>query len=471
VTSPTVIEPVAPPGAASDSNVPRQRERFGVADELTCYYDRPAEPANVHLEVRVPGRLDAAELRAAIDAVLTAEPRLGARKAPRSRWRSSYYWEWPAGPGVEPVFVASCADAADLDRCRAAFLSRSPSLDQSPPFLLLLAAAPDGDRLILNAHHARLDGMSCLRLLSEVALRYGAPQARARSGASEDQAGQPAAEAYPVPELALEGSAAGIGSVPGSPRRRARPAVPLAAARIARQPAAADPKAAPGYGACLVAWDGLAAAAERLRDLGCSVNDLLIAGLIATIARWNAELGARSGVMRITMPIGDRTQAGTEGSWANRSRLTVVSVQAPADATIGALLGEVAAHTSRAKDTLGPQVDVASRILTALPVPTAAKGLLLRAGLRTAGSWACDTSLVSNLGVVEPIRFGGQSVDGVWFSTSAHMPRGLSLGAVTLGTRVRLTFRYRRALFDDAAAAQFASTYSRLLDHFARQET
>jgi len=42
---------------------------------------------------------------------------------------------------------------------------------------------------------------------------------------------------------------------------------------------------------------------------------------------------------------------------------------------------------------------------------------------------------------------------------------------VTLGTRVRLTFRYRRALFDDAAAAQFASTYSRMLDHFARQET
>jgi hypothetical protein len=47
----------------------------------------------------------------------------------------------------------------------------------------------------------------------------------------------------------------------------------------------------------------------------------------------------------------------------------------------------------------------------------------------------------------------------MWFSTSAHMPRGLSVGSITVGGRLHLCFRYRRALFDDAAAAQFAGFY------------
>jgi NRPS condensation-like uncharacterized protein len=245
----------------------------------------------------------------------------------------------------------------------------------------------------------------------------------------------------------------------------------MAAARIASQPAQGARRAAPGYGACLVAWEGLPMAAQRLRELGCSTNDLLITALIVAIARWNAQLGARTGGIRITMPIGARSPANAAESWANRSRLSVVSVRPSADAGITGLLAEVAAQTRRAKSSAGEQVDPVSRILTSLPAPTAAKGLLLRLGLRLAGSWACDTSLVSNLGVADPIQFGRLIVDEVWFSTSAHMPRGLSLGAVTLGTRLRLTFRYRRALFSDAAAAQFASSYTHLLDHFAWQET
>ena len=56
-------------------------ERFDVADELTCYYDRPAEPANVHLEVRVPGKLEPSELRAAVRAVLQAEPGVTVRQS------------------------------------------------------------------------------------------------------------------------------------------------------------------------------------------------------------------------------------------------------------------------------------------------------------------------------------------------------------------------------------------------------
>jgi hypothetical protein len=50
------------------------------------------------------------------------------------------------------------------------------------------------------------------------------------------------------------------------------------------------------------------------------------------------------------------------------------------------------------------------------------------------------------------------------------MPRGLSLGAVSVGGRLQLTFRYRRALFTGADAADFVGRYAKVLDQFTGQE-
>ena len=56
--------------------------------------------------------------------------------------------------------------------------------------------------------------------------------------------------------------------------------------------------------------------------------------------------------------------------------------------------------------------------------------------------------MLSNLGnVTEPPTFGTLTPTRMWFSTSAHMPRGLSVGAITVGGRLQLCFRYRNALF------------------------
>ena len=51
----------------------------------------------------------------------------------------------------------------------------------------------------------------------------------------------------------------------------------------------------------------------------------------------------------------------------------------------------------------------------------------------------------------------------MWFSTSAHMPRGLSVGAITVDGHLQLCFRYRHALFDAAAAHDFAAEYAAAL--------
>jgi hypothetical protein len=97
------------------------------------------------------------------------------------------------------------------------------------------------------------------------------------------------------------------------------------------------------------------------------------------------------------------------------------------------------------------------------------KRAVLRLALRTAGPLLCDTSLVSNLGVAGPLRFGTADVTGMWFSTSAHMPRGLSVGAVTAAGRLHLCLRYRRALFSEPSAARFAGLYATALENLTSQ--
>jgi NRPS condensation-like uncharacterized protein len=223
----------------------------------------------------------------------------------------------------------------------------------------------------------------------------------------------------------------------------------------------------------LRSWDSqeLAGAA---RGSGASVNDVLITALMLTIADWNASrrpagrgLAGRPGLIRITMPVGDRLQAGPGGAWANRSRLAVVAARVAAGADPALVLAEVARQTTLAKRRQGLQVDAVSRALTAAPIPAEVKRVALRAALRIAGPALCDTALLSNLGPVEPPSFAGLTASQVWFSTSAHLPRGLSVGAVSAAGQLRLTFRYRRALLSAADAAEFGGRFALALDRLA----
>ncbi len=454
-------------------------EPFAVPDELTCYYDRAAEPANVHVEVRVPGSLDSVGVRAAVASVLAAESRLRARRAAAGRWQLRYHWEFRPAADHDPVSTAAFGDEASLARLRSAFLSVSPPLDVAPPLTLLLAAGPGGDRLILNAHHAWLDGLSCLRLMNEIAGAYcrqmasagPAGHAAAMSGGilptvtGPEMAGSPH-QNFGAPQRQPTGTTPAVGRT-----GRSRAGVPrlVPVARIAPQRDSGT-GADDGYGVELRSWAGLPATGG-LRSAGYSVNDLLVTALILTIGGWNARHGGKARQVRVTMPVGDRDQAGPGGQWANRSRLTAVTARTDTAASALDVLDAVSRQAGRAKAQHCAQVDPVSRALTGIPAPVAVKRMLLRAALRTAGPLLCDTSLISNLGVVEPIFFGQEQATELWFSTSAHMPRGLSVGAVTCLGRLQLTFRYRRALFSDASGSSFARQFCQVLDDLTAEET
>jgi hypothetical protein len=429
---------------------------FGVADELAWYYDAPGEPSNVHLEARVPGHLDPAALRAATAAALAAQPRARVRRAARGWWRLRQAWEVPARPDRDPVTAATWADEEELDRERERFLAAAPSLERSPPLRVLLAAGPGEDRVILNAHHSALDGLSCLDLLRSIARHYPAgagadAHGGNADGGNADRAGPPSADAGPGPTAVRSGPSRPAGWRPG-------------VARIAADRPGDGGRDRPGSVFRLLPPRPVPTA----RPGRATVNDLLIAALIVAIARWNAGHGRPAGRIRITMPVNSRAP-GSDGAAGNLSRLTSVTAPAPAGrhpaAELGALIADVAGQTRSAKDHAGPQVDPVSRAWAAAWAPPAVKRRLLRLGLRTGGRLLCDTSLVSNLGVVaDPPRFGSLAVSGLWFSTSAHMPRGVSAGAVTIGGRLYLCLRCRHALLGAAAAARFADGYGAALD-------
>jgi len=288
------------------------------------------------------------------------------------------------------------------------------------------------------------DGRSCLLLLGLIADIYSGRDAAPPTAGREDAADVP-------------------GNVP-SRTRALRPA-----ARIAPQRADGQ---APGYGFRLLGWPGVPAVPRHEAGPRATVNDLLVAALAETVRRWNAGLRERrpGRRIRISMPI-DARPPGHDEALGNLSRLCTVTAE-PAMSSRRDLIAAVAAQTRQAKDQPGPQVNPALAAMTRAPLPAGIKRFLVRLAARRLGSLAVDTSLLSNLGnVASPPRFGPLTPERMWFSTSAHMPRGLSVGAVTVAGRLQLCFRYRHALLDDAAASAFAEQYAAVLTHLTEPGT
>jgi NRPS condensation-like uncharacterized protein len=258
-----------------------------------------------------------------------------------------------------------------------------------------------------------------------------------------------------------------VPALPAARRTRGRVAL-RPATRIA--PHGAD-EHAPGYGFCMLEWPGVPAVPQRPGEPKATVNDLLVAALAETISRWNAARQEEhpGRCIRISVPA-DARPSGGHDALGNLSRLCTVTAE-PAASGHDDLVAAVAAQTRQAKDQPGPQVSLALTAVARLPLPVTAKRRLIRLAVRGLGRLAADTSLLTNLGnVTSPPRFGFLTPVHMWFSTSAHMPRGLSVGAITVDGRLQLCFRYRRALLDDAAAGDFAAEYAEVLGRLAAQE-
>ena len=436
-----------------------RRVPFNVVDQVVLLMDSPAEPWSVHLEARVCGTLDEDRLRTAVHSALRRHPMGRARKVEPSPAINRDYWELTRELDVDPLRVVDCADDAALDAARARLQSLHVPLSQSPPVRVWLARHPDGDVVMLNAHHAATDGYGVLRLLHSISRSY---------------TGQP--DPMPDSDFLADRSLAGrLTGADRSTRLRRYLAVAerlrdllTAPARLARDAGWEQP----GYGIHQVGLDREHTTKLVELEHSGSVNDVLVAALHLTVAAWNARHKTPCGRISVLVPANLRPPQCHEEMVGNFSLPARISTSPRQRTSPTETLAAVTAQTSRKKQTgMGTALlEVLSRTwLLPLRAKQAAADLLPVVNNRFV-----DTALLTNLGSVkEPPSFGADAGDttALSFSAPTKMPLGLSIGAVTVADRLHLAFRYRHPLFGPEAARSFADCYLTQLDEIVEALT
>lgn len=444
---------------APDVRAVQESWPFTPIEELDCYLETVAEPSLVQLETHVQGHLDPVALASALTGALAADPAARRHLAATSRWRRRLHWEAAtpairAGAATVPLTVTSWDSAVELTALRER-LSAWPIPLHDGAVRLILAAGPERDVVILQTHHAAFDGISSVTLLAAICAEY-------RRHACVTAGSRPKADGSPPPVIPPARPAQSARPARASrPGRQRGPRVPDAVTRIApqdRQPGRS------GYGSVRRSVP-VPRPARRGSGPFPTVNDLLVTALILTVDRWNAAHGRRSGLIRIGIPVNDRDPRHRWAGPGNQTRLIRITARPGQRADTATLLAHVAARTRAARRQPRPGLDAASRLLGTGWAPTAVKGRSVRLVQRLAAPVGTDTSVISNLGVIpDPPSFSGSGQEPLWFSGPARMPRGLGVGAVTVGGRLHLCVHYRHALLSQEAAERFTAMYRGTLD-------
>jgi NRPS condensation-like uncharacterized protein len=413
----------------------------GSLDEAILYLDSPSEPWSVHLEVQLGGVLDETRLRWAVRTALRRHPRATARLVATPRSRHRIAWHATPTPSLDAFDVIHCEGADDLAAARDELLSRPFSLETSPPLLVRLLRHPGGDIVVLNLHHAAGDGMAALAFLQSVARAYAG-----RPDAVTDLAPSPV-----VTRAFRRRLAAAVAEV----LRAARPS-----ARIAPD----GGRDASGYALHFLRLDASRTRAlrETARD-GVTVNDLLVAALHLTVARWNAEHASPCRRLSVLMPVNLRPRRQWRDGFGNLTFMVPVVTRPRHRVSPSATVEAVRRRTRRIKEH-GTAATVASCLnhLQSLPAP-ARRGIVRLA----ARERVMPTTLLSNLGALEHDLDFGPDVGPpthVWFSPPAKMPLGLAIGALTANDQLHVVLRVRRPLLGPEARGRLAASYESALD-------
>jgi NRPS condensation-like uncharacterized protein len=406
----------------------------------------------VHFEVRVAGRLDVERLAAALQLAVERHPIARARLGTWHYADRGYRWDVVDKLSGVPLQIVDCRDEAALADARERHFAYSPALDVPPPFVPLLAHAPDGDALVLNISHAAMDGVGAARLMLSILRAYA-------------QVNDPVPSFDPlaardVRVLAGAQSARDrcrrAGALARDAARRAMPAT-----RVARD----GDTDGPAYGfefICLSADES--ETVRQRRTPTTTVNDVLLGALAVTIARWNRRHGRAAGRIDITMPVNLRPEMWRNEVVANFASFATVSIGAHEHGDLVEAITVAGRRTGEIKreELVGIVVDVLDRLAM---LPVGVKRLLPDL-IPLSGNMVVDTASLSNLGILDELPLLGDDagpVRSVWFSQPGRMPLGTCIGVLTVEGRLHLTLRYRHAQFNSAAARAFIAMYRDLL--------
>lgn len=422
---------------------------FTEADAGFAYFAQPGESICIQAEIHFTGRLDPERLLGAAQAACRRHPMARARRAPLRKGDRAYRWEIldEATPDLE---IVECLDERDLCLVRDRLLNDPPSLDAAPLFKLGLVRRVEGDALIMTIPHSLSDGLGVWRILTSILRAYAG---------LEDPL--PAIDPLRARELRPL-------AVPATRRERLRrlsrlPRLLLASSRPVRM--APQGAGGAGEGIFLLTLDEqeTAMVADRKGE-GSTVNDVMLAGMVLAIRRWNADRGQRPGKVCLIVPVNLRLADWFNEVPGNFASGFPVAIPRREPDTLSGLVEAVTKRTQKAKRdrTANAMFDFLLTILR--PWPFAVKRGV---GARNphAVERTQETVVFSNLGRLELPELGGEagSVQATWISPPARLTRGFAIAVFSLGGCLRFGMRYQRAHFDEGAAAEFAQLYRSVL--------
>jgi NRPS condensation-like uncharacterized protein len=390
--------------------------------------DPRASAWSVHVEASVAGRLDEARLRAALRTALGASEL-----------------------ECDPVEVVVCDDDEALARARSRLHGLHVPATRLPPLHVYLARRRDGDVLMLNLNHAATDGFGAVAVLRSIARAY---------------AGE-AAGAEPLDFLALR-------DLPVRPTPASRSIVEHSTSRVVERlrdmrdrPARivpVDPVDEPGHGTHLVALSAEETPAlVDLRHARKSTN-MLMAALHLAIGDWNEQHGVARGRIGVLVAADLRPARWRANTVANLSVNARVSTRVLHRRHAASALRFTTAQIVRNKRSRTGVALIAGLERAGLLALWAKQSSVVLQPLT--GNHMVDTAVLCNVGSLEQAPWFGPDAGAtteVWLSVPARAPLSLSLGALLVGGRLHLTFRYPRRLFSPEAARRFADCYLRHL--------
>lgn len=409
-------------------------------DRVLLQFDLDHGSCIVGIEVRVEGTLEDERLRSAVSTAMARHPMARAQLV---RAGDEFYWGIAEIPDRLPLQVRDCPDDASLHQMRIDFLHDAPGLDLLPPFDLLVAHHPEGDRLIFSLHHAVGDGVGGFRLLASILRAYvRLPD--------------------PIPELDPL-AARDLRSLPGHQGiRGGLKRVPLLARSLARASGEAAQVASGGgqegsseRGVSLVRLDSeeMATVLARKRP-PATLNDVLLAGFAVAARRWNDARGFEPTRMVLTVPVNVRPAEWSAELIANMAISMPISIneQAQLDFNRGQLA--LAEGTQSLKES-------AKRMAHGGSILPKSVKRLVKPMLPRASAERTETAIVTNMGRSDlPAELGEEAgrLLETWLIGAPPMPNGVSMAAVSMGKELFLTCRYTRRLFDGQHGDEFLTS-------------
>jgi NRPS condensation-like uncharacterized protein len=377
---------------------------------------------SVQMDARVAGTLDEERLRAALRSVLGL-----------------------AAIDPDPLTVVDCNEDGALGRARAD-LSQAPArADDHPPLRACLARHGDGDVLMLGLNHAASDGFGALQVMRTIARAY------AGDGST------PQLDFLATRELPVR-PAPGFTSAPARAYRRAVERMRDTRERPARL-AEDDPGDDVGCGYHLVSLTAAETRGAVGVEPGRANTDVLLAALHLAIEDWNDRHGSGGRSIAVLVQADLRPPEWREAPIANFSVVARVSTTPRDRSSPASTLETISAEIARNKRMRTGVALIAALERSRLLGLWAKQSVIVLAPLT--GN-LIDTTVLCNLGSLdEAPSFGpdaGEAVE-LWFSTPARAPLSLCLGAVTVGGRLHLSFRYPHRLLGPGAARRFADCY------------